>query len=72
MSTTNFITPTARPFRVSANGATFGVFEAETEQRARDACAMDAGYKSEADMCAQLEQPSALVATATEPPRSPS
>jgi hypothetical protein len=49
-------------FEVSANGTLFGTYEASTEQEARDLCAQDAGYKSEADMVAQLEQPSELVA----------
>ncbi len=49
-------------YQVSANGHVFGTFEAESEQQARDLCAQEAGYKSEADMVAQLEQPSELVA----------
>lgn len=53
-------------FQVSANGQVFGTYEAATEQEARDLCAQDAGYKSEADMVAQLEQPSELVAEAAE------
>jgi hypothetical protein len=51
-------------FQVEANGATFGVYEANDAQSARDACAIDAGYASEADMVAQLGQDSDLVATA--------
>lgn len=51
-------------FIVSANGAEFGIYEADDEQAARDLCAQDAGYKSEADMVSQLEQPSDLVAVA--------
>lgn len=35
---------------VSANGTEFGTYEANSEQEARDLCAQDAGYKSEADM----------------------
>lgn len=50
-------------FDVSANGHTFGTYEAASEQEARDLCAKDAGYKSEADMAAQLGRPSELVAT---------
>jgi hypothetical protein len=53
-------------FQVSANGTIFGVYEAATEQDARDLCAQDAGYKTEADMVARLEQPSALVAEIAE------
>lgn len=53
-------------FQVSANGQVFGIYEGETEQDARNACAADAGYKSEADMVAQLEEPSELVADVDE------
>jgi hypothetical protein len=53
---------TLSKFQVSANGTVFGTYDAATEQEARDLCAQDAGYKSEADMEAQLEQPSELVA----------
>lgn len=49
-------------FEVSANGQVFGVYEAADAQGARDMCAKDAGYKSEADMVAQLERSSELVA----------
>lgn len=49
-------------FEVSANGQVFGTYEAESAQGARDLCAQDAGYKSEADMAAHLEQSSYLVA----------
>ena len=51
-----------KQFEVSANGHVFGAYEAATEQEALDLCAIDAGYKSEADMVAQLERPSELVA----------
>lgn len=47
-------------YEVSANGSVFGVYEADDEQGARDACARDAGYKSEAEMVVRLEQPSEL------------
>jgi hypothetical protein len=57
---------TLSKFQVSANGTVFGTYDAATEQEARDLCAQDAGYKSEADMEAQLEQPSELVAEADE------
>jgi hypothetical protein len=49
-------------YHVSANGTVFGTYEAATEQEARDLCAQDAGYKSEADMVKQIEQPSDLAA----------
>ena len=49
-------------YQVSANSTIFGTYEAASAQEARDLCAQDAGYKSEADMAAQLEQPSALIA----------
>lgn len=49
---------------VAANGTQFGTYEADSEQGARDLCAQDAGYKSEADMAEQLGQASELVATA--------
>ena len=53
-------------YQVSANGTIFGEYEAATAQSARDLCAQDAGYKSEADMIDQLEQPSELIATITD------
>ncbi len=49
-------------YEVSANGTVFGTYEAENEQQARDFCAQDAGYESEADMESTLEQASELVA----------
>lgn len=49
-------------YAVSANGTVFGTYEADSEQQARDLCAQDAGYQSEADMVRRLEQPSELVA----------
>lgn len=49
-------------YQVSANGTIFGTYEAQDPQAARDACAVDAGYKSESDMVDQLEQPSELLA----------
>jgi hypothetical protein len=52
-----------KQFQVEANGTVFGIYEADDEQAARDACAVDAGYKSEDDMVRQLGQPSELVAT---------
>lgn len=38
------------------------IYLANSEQEARDLCAKDAGYESEDDMVARLEQPSELVA----------
>ena len=49
-------------YQVSANGTVFGTYEADSEQEARDLCAQDAGYKSEAGMIDQLDQPSELEA----------
>lgn len=53
-------------FQVQANGTVFGVYEADDQQQARDLCAQDAGYDSEADMVEQLGRPSELVAIAGE------
>jgi len=53
-------------YEVSANGTVFGVFEADSEHAARDLCAQDAGYESEADMVRRLEQESELVAVEVE------
>jgi hypothetical protein len=53
-------------FTVSANGIEFGQYEADDEQGARDSCARDAGYESEAHMVETLEQPSELMATEEE------
>jgi hypothetical protein len=52
----------SKQYEISANGTIFGTYEADSEQAARDLAAQDAGYKSEADMAAQLEQPSELIA----------
>ena len=52
-----------KQYQVEANGTVFGVYQADDEQGARDACAVDAGYRDEADMVDQLNQPSDLVAT---------
>ena len=49
-------------YTVWANDVVFGTYSAENEQGARDACARDAGYKSERDMVEMLEQPSELQA----------
>lgn len=53
-------------YEVSASGTVFGIYEADSEQEARDECAKDAGYKSEEDMVKRLEQPSSLVAVLVE------
>ena len=55
-----------KQFEVSANDVALGVYEATCEQAARDACAIDAGYTSEADMVERLERPSDLVAVEVE------
>lgn len=47
---------------VSANGTEFGTYDANSEQEARDLCAQDAGYKSEADMIERLGRASELQA----------
>lgn len=52
----------SKKFTVWANDVVFGIYDAETEDDARDACAIDAGYTSEDDMVLQLEQPSDLIA----------
>ncbi len=53
-------------YTVAANDIEFGTYEADSEQAARDLCAQDAGYKSEADMEDKLGQSSELVATIAE------
>ena len=58
----NITTHTGK-YQVEANGHVYGIYEADTAQAARDLCAVDAGYKSEADMVDQLEQASELIAT---------
>ncbi len=49
-------------YEVTANGVLFGVYQASSEQEARDECAKDAGYESESDMVKRLERPSELAA----------
>ena len=49
-------------YQVEANGTVMGTYTAESEQEARDLCAQDAGYESEADMELQLGAPSELMA----------
>lgn len=49
-------------YQVTANGVIFGIYEADSEQQARDLCAQDAGYASEADMADQIGSASELVA----------
>lgn len=51
---------------MSAEGYEFGNYEANSAQEARDLCAQDAGYKSEADMLERLSPLNALVAVETE------
>lgn len=51
-------------YECSDNGQYFGRYSADTEQGARDQCAQDAGYKSEADMVARLDSLSELIASA--------
>lgn len=53
-------------YEVSANGTVFGIYEADSEQAARDLCAQDAGYESEEEMGKRLEQPSELEAVVIE------
>ena len=50
-------------YQISANGTIFGDYAGTTVQAAKDDCARDAGYASEADMVKKLEQPSEFVAT---------
>jgi hypothetical protein len=57
-----------RNFEVTSNGFLFGIYAAADEQGARDACAADAGYKSEAQMAATLDCQSNLVAAETTRP----
>jgi hypothetical protein len=47
---------------LACSGGSFGIYPAADAQAARDACAQGAGYDSEADMIAQIDQPSELVA----------
>lgn len=49
-------------YEVSANGAVFGLYGANSEQQARDLCAQDAGYQSEEEMIERLEELSELEA----------
>ena len=53
-------------YEVSASGTVFGIYEADSEQEAKDECAKDAGYKNEADMIDRLEQPSIFMAVLVE------
>jgi len=57
----------SKKFTVWANDIVFGSYEADNEQGARDACARDAGYESEAQMVETLEQPSDLQAKDYDP-----
>ena len=56
-------------FDVSVDGRFLGRYRVASSQAARDACARDAGYESEADMVSRLEQPSGLVAAEVDPGR---
>lgn len=49
-------------YQVSANGQTFGIYEADSAEAALDLCAQDAGYKSVEEMEQQLERSSELEA----------
>ena len=49
-------------FQIHANDIVFGLYEGDTLQEALDKCAVDAGYKSEADLIAQLGRVSQLIA----------
>ena len=49
-------------YEVTANGAVFGCYGANTEEEARNLCAQDAGYDNETDMELQLGQESQLEA----------
>lgn len=53
-----------KAYEVSANGTVFGTYTSDSEQGARDLCARDAGYESEADMVDRLEHRSELEARA--------
>ena len=53
-------------YEVSANGHSFGIYEADSEQEAIDLCCQDAGYQSEKHMEAMLEQVSDLEANEVE------
>jgi len=57
----------SKKFTVWANDGVFGPYEADDEQGARDACARDAGYDSEAQMVETLEQQSELRAKDYDP-----
>ena len=56
------MTPGEIQVEVSANGCVVGIYDAVDAQGARDACAVDAGYESEAEMVALIGYPSDLVA----------
>lgn len=49
-------------YNVYANSCEFGIIEALSIQEAKDKAAIMAGYKSEADMEIQLDQPSEIIA----------
>jgi hypothetical protein len=45
-----------KTFNFWANGVDFGEWIASTQAQAQDAFAMDAGYKSWADMCQRVDE----------------
>ncbi len=49
-------------YEVSANGHSFGIYDAHIEDEARDLCAQEAGYESEFEMVNRIDQPSELIA----------
>ena len=49
-------------YQIHANDIVFGLYTGDTMQEARDMCAVDAGYRSEADLIAQLGRVSQLIA----------
>lgn len=53
-----------KQYDVSANGFVLGRYEATSSSHALDLCAVDAGYKNVADLAAQIERASELVAVA--------
>jgi hypothetical protein len=48
-------------YLIYSNFLSFGIYEARSEQEARDLCAIDAGYLSEQDMVSRLEHFSELL-----------
>lgn len=50
-------------FEVRTTSGVVGIYSAANAQAARDACAVDAGYRNECDMTYQIACDGALVAT---------